>query len=107
MRINIRPFDYSDQDYETAVELNNLVWPERYETAEEQKLWDQERPKEYLNERLLAEVDGRPVAEAGYGETFWSYEPGKYWLSITVHPDYQRRGIGSTLYDHIMVSLGD
>ena len=107
MRINIRPFDYSDQDYETAVELNNLVWPERYETAEEQKLWDQERPKEYLNERLLAEVDGRPVAEAGYGETFWSYEPGKYWLSIAVHPDHQRRGIGSTLYDHIMVCLSD
>jgi len=49
---------------------------------------------------------GQPVAIGHYEEWIWWYEPGRYYVSLEVHPDFRRQGIGSALYDHLMRELG-
>jgi GNAT superfamily N-acetyltransferase len=105
--LNIRPFDGSDADYETAVGISNAIWPDEPTSVEGVKYRDTIRDSKYLFERLVAELDGEAVATASYTEPFWTYGPGKYHIHIQVLPDLQRRGIGSALYDHVMERLGE
>lgn len=100
--ITIRPFDYTEADYAAALAIQNAAWPDQLETVAEWQYRDQARNPQYFHQRFLVERDGQPVAHAQTMETFWSYRPGKYGLWITVHADYQRQGIGSLVYNHIL-----
>ena len=104
--IKIREFDYTNGDYADAVAIFNVLWPEIEETADEWKFWDETRDKKYLHERLMGEVDGEIVATASYGECSWAHVPGKYHFDIMVHPEHQRRGHGTAIFDHILSNLG-
>jgi len=101
----IRPFDHSDQDYTAAVAIQNAVWPDQPETVAWWQHRDQVRNKQYFYQSLLVEAAGQPVASGHMMETPWSYRPGKYALGVTVHPAYERRGIGIMLYDYIINAL--
>lgn len=107
MTLSIRPFDYSDRDYEAAVALDRLVWPEEAYSAEELKFHDQNRVSGYLCERMMVEEDGRLVAFGTIAEPAGYFEPGKFWLAIAVHPDERQRGVGTALYKHLLSCLGD
>lgn len=51
--------------------------------------------------RWVAKCDGQVVA-------FGDYAPegeAEYWLRLAVHPAYQQRGIGATLYMHLLNTL--
>jgi GNAT superfamily N-acetyltransferase len=54
-------------------------------------------------ERLVAESRGRIVAWAPSG----LYESGSGWFSVGVRPEARRRGVGSSIFDHIETRLGD
>ena len=97
----LREFDDSDRDYARLVEIHNAVWPEWAETAEGLKVDDSMREKKYFRKRYMWEEKGEVVAYASIGESPWSYEPGKYFVFVVVHPDWQCRGIGARLYDHV------
>lgn len=101
----IRPFDYSDHDYTAAVAIQNAVWPDQPDTVEGWKYRDSIRDKRYLYQPVLVEAAGQPMATGHYMETPWSYRPGKYAIGVTVHPAYERRGIGTLVYNHIMEAL--
>lgn len=101
----IRPFQPTDRDYSAYVAIHNILWPDEATTVEYVRFRDGTLPPGYLFQRLLVEVAGKIVAAANYGETHWSYRPGKYDLRILVHPDHQNQGIGSKLYDHIIEAL--
>ena len=101
----IRPFDESDRDYDASVAIWNAISPAEPTSAEGARYTDSVRDKKYLFGRLMAELDGKIVATAIYREPFWCYAPGKYALVIRVLPQYQKKGIGGALYDHIMEYL--
>jgi len=101
----IRPFDDSDRDFEAVVAIWNAITPGEPTSVEGMRYGHGIRDKKYLFGRLMAELDGETVATAIYREPFWSYAPGKYALVIRVLPRYQRRGIGGTLYNHVMELL--
>jgi mycothiol synthase len=103
--LTIRPFDGSDRDYEATVAIWNEIWPDEPSSVEGMKYRESIRDRKFIFERLMAELDGEIVALASYREPFWSYAPGKYDIQILVRPEYQRRGIGSTLYDYVMDRL--
>ena len=103
--LTIRPFDDSDRDYEAVVAIWNAITPGEPTSVEGMRYGHSIREKKYLFGRLMAELDGEIVATAIYREPFWSYAPGKYAVVIRVLPRYQRRGIGGTLYDHVMERL--
>ena len=103
--LTIRAFDDSDRDYEAMVAICNAIWPDEPGSVEGSKHRDSVRDKKFFFERLAVELDGEPVATATCMEPFWSYAPGKYHIQIHVLPEYQRRGIGTAVYDHIIGRL--
>ena len=50
---------------------------------------------------LVAEHEGEIVAWASAGINVWTSEPGQAHLSIYVHPDHRKRGIGSELAERL------
>jgi mycothiol synthase len=53
----------------------------------------------------VGEVDGKIVAFSRYGESEWASVPGKYFVGVEVHPDRQRQGYGTAMYDHVSAAL--
>lgn len=103
----IRPFDWSDEDYGIITEISNANYPDELETVELMKHRDRARDQNYMLDRIVAEVDGKPVGSSSFGESMWTPIPGKYWLFVQVHPDLQRRGHGSRIYDHVTGILNE
>lgn len=101
----IRPFDYTDQSYHAIVAIQNQIFPDQPETVEWWQHRDRIRNPDYFYQAFLVEGDRQLVAYAHVMETPWSYRPGKYAVGVTVHPDYERRGIGTLVYDHLMALL--
>jgi mycothiol synthase len=103
----IRPFTYTDHDYSAVVAIQNAVWPDQPETVDWWQHRDRVRNPQYFYQSLLVETDGQVVASGYMMETPWSYRPGKYALGIMVHPAYERRGIGTMLYDYMVKALAE
>lgn len=103
----IRPFDKSETDYKIVAQIHNIVWPHEPLTPEMFVYFDNVRNKDYLFQRLILEVGGRPVGFANYQENYWSYRPGKYGMSIQVLPEYRGKGVGSRTYEYMMQQLND
>jgi GNAT superfamily N-acetyltransferase len=102
-----RPFNYSDDDYQALVDISNAVWPDRPSVPQGTKEHDKRRNPKYYFQRLVVESDGVMIASAIYGESEWTHVPGKFFISMQVHPDHQRKGVGTALYDHIMKDLAE
>lgn len=100
--LHVRRFRYDDADYEAAVDIENAIYPEHPQHADSWRYWDSNREAKYLWRRYMGELDGKIVAAAELGHTSWSYQPGKFYVSVAVHPRYQKRGIGSAVYDYLM-----
>lgn len=100
-KLEIRDFKKHDAEYEQIVAIHNANWPNLAFTVEEWKHDDETRNPEFLFQRLVVELEGKIVAYGDYGQPAWSYKPGKYFIRGTVHPAFQKRGIGTALYDHI------
>jgi GNAT superfamily N-acetyltransferase len=56
---------------------------------------------------LLIAVNKQVVGYGVYGENAWSYQPGKYFIDIAILPEYQNRGLGTALYQHIFDTLSE
>lgn len=103
MELELRPF--APDDYEDAVALGNRVFPEYPETVEEWRHNDEHRNPKMAFRRFVAEVSGKVVAFGSYGQQESMFHPQKFWVEVLVDPDFRRRGIGTTLYDHITGAL--
>ena len=100
-QLNIRPFTQTDEDYQAVVSIRNANWTEDKTSVEHIKYYDTSRNPKYFWRRLLIEKGNRPVGYAFYSEPWWSPQPGKFYFDIVVHPEFQRQGIGTTIYNHI------
>ena len=105
--LTIRPFDESDRDYDASVAIWNALWPDEPTSVEGMRYSNRTRSRKHFFQRLMAELAGKIVATAIYREPEWANEPGMYDVQIRVLPEYQRVGIGSTIYDHIIERLNE
>ena len=99
MPIELRNFQ--DSDYDAFVELRNRVYPEYPGTAEEARRWDGMREPGHFFQRLVA-VDSKSkklVGVATLRHNLFSFNPKLLWLDLTVHSDFQHKGIGTKLYE--------
>ena len=103
MSLHIRPF--APEDYPVALELYNAVEPEYPMTEAEWRHWDTHQDPKLRWDRFIAEVDGRPAAVLSYEQSEELYHPQKFHLSLNVHPDFRRRGVGSAGFAHLMQAL--
>ncbi len=107
MTFKVRPFNKSDEDYRAAVDVSNANWPEELAAPESWQHRDKHRDEKYLFGRVVGEVDGKVIAYSSYGESSWAYVAGKYFIHIEVHPDHQRNGYGTAIYDHVTGLLSE
>jgi GNAT superfamily N-acetyltransferase len=103
MQPSLRPF--TDNDYAALCAFRCAAEPDYPVTVEELKYHDAHRDPKCLEGRWLCEKKGDVVASAGYSQSPWAYHPKKFWLSITVHPERRRQGIGGHAYDHLLAAL--
>ncbi len=104
--LTVRPFNFTSvADYEAVVALDNAIDPEHADSVENWMHWDANRNPEHLLRRFIAERDGEAVAYGQFGHTQWSHREDKYFLWVGVHPDHERKGYGSALWDDLLAQL--
>lgn len=92
-------------DYEAAAAVISAALPGLPIDAEEMRHEDQTRPAHCKAGRWGAEVEGRLVGVGEFTQYAGRYHPRKFSLFVTVHPDFQRRGIGTALYERLLDEL--
>jgi len=97
--------NFASSDYQSIVDIHNTVYPNRSMTVQAWVEADKQRKPKYKHHRWVALEDEHVVGFGYYSQTFFDYHPRKFTIAIEVLPDYRRRGIGSALYDRIMVGL--
>ncbi|MCI0476856.1 MAG: GNAT family N-acetyltransferase [Anaerolineales bacterium] len=100
MIVNIQQF--TPEDYSAIAEINNVFWIEEKITTDQWRDDDAKRPPHCKHARWVAEVDHQVVGLSEYDQLPQRYHPDKYWLRVEVLPAFQRRGIGSALYDTVI-----
>ena len=56
--------------------------------------------------RVVAETEtGEVVGVGGFNHLWFSYHPRRFAVSLEVHPNWQRRGVGGMLYEHLLSEL--
>lgn len=100
MDIAIRPF--TGDDYEGFAALRNAVFPEYPFSVADWQHMDKHRDPKCRFARFVAEQDGLIVGVGIYANMTWMYHPQKFFVDVSVHPEYQRKGIGRRLTDHLM-----
>jgi len=103
--MTIRRFKKTDDEYRAVLGISNTLWPDEAQGLAEFKYEDASRDPKYTHARFVGEVDGKIVASGIYSHCSWSHVPGKYLVSIDVHPDHQNRGHGRQFYDFLMGEL--
>jgi mycothiol synthase len=108
--MDFRPF--TPADYPAIAAIHNslgIVWPERPRTAEGWAEADRHRsPKCIFHRWVAVECDCVGGAVAGFatcGQSIFDYHPQRFYVNVEVSPQFQRRGIGSALYDRVMAGL--
>lgn len=99
----IRPF--APGDYPALAAVSNAVYRDYPNSVDELRYWDEHRDPKCHFARWLAECDGQVVGLTEYGHSAGMFHPRRFFLGVTVHPDWQGRGIGAALYDHALASL--
>jgi mycothiol synthase len=104
VEVLIRPFE--DSDYERRAEIGAAIDPLYASTPATLRQSGAMVEPRIRRFQLVAELDGAGVV--GWGRVshiWWSYHPRRYLMRLEVDPDWQRRGIGSTLFDRLIEEL--
>lgn len=101
----IRPFQPTDAEYEAIALVEKVVYPDNAESAADFKHGDAIRKPEQFYQRWVVEQDGRLIAFANTNQPTDTAEPDRYRFAIVVHPDFERMGVGTAVYNLIWQTL--
>lgn len=102
---HIRLFDPTDEEYEAIFAVEQAVWPENATTVTEFKHIDATQKPDVFRQRYVVKRHGRIIAFAVLGQVTWSSDTDRYRINITVHPDFERQGVGTAVYNHLLAVL--
>jgi GNAT superfamily N-acetyltransferase len=95
------------EDAELLAELRRVTFPFAVMSAESTRhLITVHSPAE-RHLALVATVDGQPVGWGSTGINTWTSEKGQAGISIHVHPEHRRQGIGGALASRLHEHLGE
>lgn len=101
----IRPFDAAD--YPPVTDILNIGNPDYPMSVEERRYQDEHRDPKHRFGRFVAEAGVGVVGVAVFGQSPWMYHPRKFWLTVSVAPDWRAQGIGSALWEHLLGALAE
>lgn len=104
-QLGLRPF--RETDYPRMVEIRNAIFTD-YKLSDQElrhgdATWEMDK---YFRLRLAAEDGSGRVL--GFGQTNHmphQFHPDRYDLNVAIDPVYQRRGVGSALYERLTTEL--
>ena len=91
--------------YPGLAEVINAIYPENKTSASDLAVNDQQRDPRFKFQRWVAIDQERVVGAGSYNQSIWFDHPQKFLVWVGVTPEYQRRGIGSSLYEAILLGL--
>jgi GNAT superfamily N-acetyltransferase len=106
--IYIREYVKTDEEYVALAHLHNDVFPDDPVSGEELREEDEHiDDTKYVSRRLIARVTDTDelVAQMEFNHVPTRFHPQRFWVWLEVHPNYQRQGIGSALYDKVLNEL--
>lgn len=103
LNLTIRPFE--DRDYTAVPEVLNALWPDEVESEAGMRERDRDRDPRCKHGRFVAETDGHVVGYGHYDQFEGMYHPQKFGAWVSVHPEYQNRGIGQRLWETVWNAL--
>ncbi|MBN1678920.1 MAG: GNAT family N-acetyltransferase [Anaerolineae bacterium] len=97
--------DFTPDDYPIIADIQTAIHPDTPAVPEDYIEYDARRDPKCKHQRWVVEVDGQVVAAGQYDQFVWMYHPLKFFVWVRVLPTFQRRGIGSVLWDHMSAAL--
>jgi mycothiol synthase len=104
-KLSIRGFDVAD--YPTIAAIKTAIDPDWAITGEMLARWDEVRNPTYFFRRLMVEHESQVVGVGVVSENEWFHKPGRYVLDVAIDPQWQRQGIGSWLYNQLVLQIAD
>ncbi|AWN24416.1 GNAT family N-acetyltransferase [Deinococcus irradiatisoli] len=89
-------------DFAAVAAVRNAAEPDWPVTPELLERWHAVRDPALYHLELVAELEGRIVGHLGVGHDDFAFQEDRYWGSLTVHPEFRRRGVGSALHSRMM-----
>lgn len=90
---------------ERIADIVNAIDPGRGFTAQDIEEGDKSRDPKFKFQRWVC-LEGEIVVGVGsYSQSVWFAHPRKFMIGVSVHPEYQRQGIGNQLYETILMGL--
>jgi len=86
MKLHIRDFDGSDQDYQTCNDIFNACWPELRRSVESTKHDDQTRNPDNYFRKIIIETNHKPIGFGIFMEKWWAKEKGQYSTNLFIDP---------------------
>lgn len=99
----IRPF--TNRDYRAALTIMKAAVPEIPISKKQLREHYENLHSIIRYQRWTVIFDGNIIAYGRYYQLSQPYNPLEFDIYGAVHPNYQFKGIGSALYDHLMDSL--
>lgn len=107
--IQIRPFDFSDGDYQKRVDIFNAINPTPASVAFERRMDETTLigpgRAHYAALAEVTEPAGMVVGQGRYYEAFYDGDSDKYLVSIEVLPEWEAADVRVALYDHLIDHL--
>jgi ribosomal protein S18 acetylase RimI-like enzyme len=101
LHLEIRPIRTPD-DFPALADLATRIY-DWHTTPEDLAREERNREPQYHHAEYVAEIlegnQKRVVGATSVGHDRFSHEDGKFRVGIMVHPDYQARGIGASLWE--------
>ena len=99
--------DYTPDDYSDLADIQNANFPDMPAVVEDYVETDTHLLKDERSvfTRQVVEIDNRVVGYFQYLRDVWNFDPYKFRVTVRLHPDYQKQGIGTYLVEQLTKCL--
>ena len=102
--------EFTLEDYGKLAQVFGVIFPDYDRTPEEWKFEDESLDRSKFHFKRYSCISKENQEAVGFAQCQhipWMYHPKKLWFDIWVDPQYQKRGIGSALYEQLNQDFRD